>query len=73
MQAFSQKTTIPFKDQKPKNMLFGGDATQCFASKTSRDYENEKLSPFLKKFHNQSQSSTPETAPKKAKIIPFMA
>ena len=35
---------IPFKDQKPTIMLFGGDGTQFFARKTSRDYE--KPSPF---------------------------
>ena len=40
---------IPFKDQKPTTMLFGGDGTHCFARKTSRDYEKEKPSPFLKK------------------------
>ena len=36
---------IPFKDQKPTIMLFGGDGTHCFARKTSRDYEKEKPSP----------------------------
>ena len=30
---------IPFKDQKPTILLFGGDGTHCFARKTSRDYE----------------------------------
>ena len=38
---------LHFKDQKPTNMFFGGDGTQCFARKTSRDYE--KPSPFLLK------------------------
>ena len=47
---------IPFKDQKPTNMLFGGDGTHCFARKTRRDYEKENPSPFLKKFLRQSQS-----------------
>ena len=28
---------IPFEDQKPTIMLFGGDGTHCFARKTSRD------------------------------------
>ena len=37
---------IPFKDQKPTIMLFDGDGTYCFARKTSRDYEKEKISPF---------------------------
>ena len=55
---------IPFKDQKPTIMLFGGDGTHCFAKKTSRDYEEP--SPFLKKFLRQSQSP----APKKAKLSP---
>ena len=54
-------------------MLFGGDGTHCFVKKTSRNYENEKRSPFLKKFHRQLPSVTPEPVPKKAKINPFMA
>ena len=54
-------------------MLFGGDGTHYFARKTSRDYEKEKPSPFLKKLLRQSQTSTPEPEPKKAKVIPFMA
>ena len=37
---------IPFEDQKPTIMLFGGDGTHRFARKTSRDYEKEKPSPF---------------------------
>ena len=37
---------IPFKEQKPTTMLFGGDGTHCFARKTSRDYEKGKPSPF---------------------------
>ena len=63
---------IPFKDQKPTIMLFGGDGTHCFARKTSRDYEKEKLSPFLKKFLRQSQPSTSELEPKKDKSSPNM-
>ena len=51
---------IPFKDQKQTNMLFGGDGTHFFARKTSRDYEKEKPSPFLKKFLRQSQPSKSE-------------
>ena len=54
---------IPFKDQKPTIMLFGGDGTHCFARKTSSDYE--KPSPFLKKLLRQSQPSTSEPEPKK--------
>ena len=46
-------------------MLFGGDGTHCFARKTSRDYEKEKQSPFLKKFLRQSQPSTSALEPKK--------
>ena len=46
-------------------MLFGGDGTHCFARKTSRDYEKEKPSPFLRKFLHQSQPSTSEPEPKK--------
>ena len=33
---------IPFRDQKPTIMLFGGDGTHCFAKKCCRDYEKEK-------------------------------
>ena len=51
---------IPFKDQNLTIMLFGGDGTHCFARKTSRDYEKEKPSPFLKKFLHQSQSLAPK-------------
>ena len=54
---------IPFKEQKPTIMLFGGDGTHCFARKTSRDYE--RPSPFLKKFLRRSQPSTSEPEPKK--------
>ena len=61
---------IPFKDQKPTIMLFGGDGTHCFARKTSRDYE--KPSPFLKKFLRQSQPGTSEPEPKKVKTSPNM-
>ena len=57
---------IPFKDQKPTIMLFGGDGTHCSARKTSRDYE--KPSPFFKKILRQSQSP----APKKGKSSPNM-
>ena len=39
---------------------------------TSRDYEKEKPSPFLKKFLRQSQSSTYEPEPKMAKMSPNM-
>ena len=49
---------VPFMDQTPTIMLFGSDGTHCFARKTSRDYEKEKPSPFLKKFLRQSQTST---------------
>ena len=62
---------IPFKDQKPTIMLFGGDGTHCFARKTRRDYE--KPSPFLKKFLHQSPPSTSEPEPKKVKTSPNKA
>ena len=61
---------IPFKDQKPTIMLFGGDGTHCFARKTSDDYE--KPSPFFKKFLRLSQPSTLEPEPKKVKMSPNM-
>ena len=63
---------IPFKDQKPTILLFGGDGTHCFAKRTSRDCEKEKPSPFLKKFLRQSQQSTSELEPKKVKMSPKM-
>ena len=61
---------VHFKDQKPTIMLFGGNGTHCFARKTSRDYKEEKPSPFLKRFLRQSQPSTPEPEPKTAKSSP---
>ena len=62
----------PFKDQKPTIMLFGGDGTHCFAKKTSRDYEKEKPSPFMKKYTRQSQPSTSELVPRKVEMSPDM-
>ena len=41
-------------------------------NKSSRDYEKEKPSPFLKKFLQQSQPSTSEREPKKDKSSPNM-
>ena len=64
---------IPFNDQESTIMLFGGDGTHCFARKTSRDYEEEKTSPFVKRFHRQSQPSTSEPEPTEVKVLPFMA
>ena len=61
---------IPFKDQKPTIMLFGGDGTHYFARKTGRDYE--KPYPFLKKFLRQSQPTTFEPELKKVKASPNM-
>ena len=63
---------IPFNDQKPTIMLFGGDGRHCFVRKTSRYYEKEKPSPILKKFLRQSQPSTSELDPKKDKSSPKM-
>ena len=51
-------------------MLFGGDGTHCSARKTSRDYEKEKPSPFLKQFLRQSQPITSEPELKKDKMSP---
>ena len=61
--ACSHELNFPFKDQKPTFMLFGGDGTHYFVRKMSSDYD-EKLSPLLKKFLHQSQSSIPEPEPK---------
>ena len=63
---------FPLKDQKPKIVLIGGDGTQCFTRKTSRDYEKENPSPFSKKLLHQWDPSVPEHEPKKAEVIPFM-
>ena len=63
---------VPFKDQKPTIMLFGGDGTDCFARKTSLDYEKQKPSPFLRKFLRQSQPNKSKPAPKKVKMSPNM-
>ena len=49
-------------------MLFGGDGTPCFEINTSRDYEKEKPSTFLKTFLDQSQPSISEPEPKKVKM-----
>ena len=70
MQSPLQRFEYSFKDQKPTLMLFGGDGSHCFARKTSRDYEKEKQSPFLKNFLRQSQPSTSEPEPKKVKMSP---
>ena len=63
---------IAFKDQKPTLMLFGGDGTHCFPRKTSRDYEKEKPSPFLKEFLRISDPSASEPEPKRTEDFPFM-
>ena len=63
---------IPFKDQKPTFMLFGGDGTHCSARKTSRGYK-KKPSPYLKRFIRQSDPSASEPEPENAEVIPFMA
>ena len=62
---------IPFRDQKPTIMLFGGDGTHCFPIKTSRDYEKKPFT-FWKKFFRQSQASGSEREPKKDKSGPNM-
>ena len=51
---------IPFKDQKPTIILFGGDGTHCFARKTTRDYGEEKPSHCWSNFcanHNQAHTN----------------
>ena len=58
--------SIPFRDQKPTFMLFGGDGTHCFARKASRHYEKPFL--FLKKLLLQSQSPAPKKAKSSSKI-----
>ena len=63
----SHVLNIPFREQIPTLPFFGGDGTPCFARKTSRDYQKEKASPFLKSSIRQSQSATLEPVPKKGK------
>ena len=63
---------IPFKDQKPTIISFGGDGTYSFAKMSSRDYEKGKPSPFLEKLLRQSQPSTSERETKKDKSSPNM-
>ena len=71
-EAWCDDLNIPFRDQKPANLLFGGDGTHCFARKTSGDYKKENLSPILKKFLRQSQPIASEPEPKKVKKSPNM-
>ena len=63
---------IPFRDQKPTFMLFGGDGTHCFARKTSPEFVKQKQSPCLKNFLRQSQPNTSEPGPKNVKMSPNM-
>ena len=71
--SYSHVLDIPFKDQKPTIMLFGGDGTHVSARKTSRDNDEEKRSPYLKNFLRQSYPSASEPEPKNAEVIPYMA
>ena len=57
---------------RPKNRQLLCLAVMVHNVYTSRDYEKEKPSPFLKKFLRQSQSSTSEPEPKMAKMSPNM-
>ena len=54
-------------------MLFGGDGTHCFARKTSREYDKENSSPFLKKFLRQSDPSTTQPEPKQSRSYSIYA
>ena len=56
---------LPFRDQKPTSMLFGGDGTHCLHE--SRLRKGRAIS-FLKDFRRQSQSP----APKMAEMSPKM-
>ena len=57
----------PFKDQKPTIKTFGGDATHCFAKKTSPNYKKEKTMSNFEEVSPQITTSTPEPEPKKIK------
>ena len=65
--ACCQILNIPFRDQQPTIMLFGGDGTHCLHESRLR-----KIISFLKKFLRQSQSSTSESESKKDKSCPNM-
>ena len=60
--------SLLFEEQKPTTVIFGGDGTYCCWKKTSHDYKKEKISPFLEKLFRQSQSATPKSVLKKAKM-----
>ena len=60
---------IPFKDQKPTIILFGGDGTHFFASKTSRDYEKGKPITFLKKCSASQIQAHPNLNQKRQKLF----
>ena len=73
MQSLLSRFEPIFKDQEQIIMLIGGDGTYCFVEKTSHGYENEKSSPFLRKFLRQSKSATPKRVQIEAKLIPCRA
>ena len=50
-------------------MLFGGDGTHCFAKKSSRDYEKEKSSPFLKNFSANHKQAHPNVNQKRTNQV----
>ena len=64
---------IHFKDQKPTISFFGGDSTHRFSTNTSRDYEKEKPSHFLRNFSGNHNQAHPNPNQKKVEVIPFMA
>ena len=51
---------IPLKEQKSTMTLFGRDGTHSISRKASRDNDTEKPSALLRKFLEQSQSTTPK-------------
>ena len=60
---------IPFKDQKPTIMLFGGDGTHCFARKLSRDYEKESHLHFWRKFSTNHNHAHPNLNQKRTNRV----
>ena len=64
---------IPFKEQMLTKTYSVKMVQIHLQEETSRDYEKEKPSLFLKKFLSQSQSATPTSVPKKDKTNQFLA
>ena len=63
---------VPFKDQKPTIMLFGGDGTNSFAKQTCCNYEKEKASPLWRNFSTNQNRAHPKIGQRKQKGFHFL-